>query len=48
MHLGRVPDAAGDEVAVDGWRIEVLEVGHHAITKVRLIPLAESATARED
>ena len=48
MHLGRVPDAPGDEVSVDGWRIEVLEVGHHAITKVRLIPLGESAAARGD
>jgi putative hemolysin len=42
MHLGRVPDAPGDEVSVDGWRIEVLEVGHHAITKVRLSPHAET------
>jgi putative hemolysin len=48
MHLGRVPDAPGDEVSVDGWRIEVLEVGHHAITKVRLIPLGESAAAPGD
>jgi putative hemolysin len=34
--LGRIPDEPGDVVEVDGWRIEVLEVEHHAITKVRL------------
>ncbi len=34
--LGRIPDRPGDEVTVDGWRVEVLEVGHHAITRVRL------------
>lgn len=34
--LGRIPDRPGDQVAVDGWQVEVLEVGHHAITKVRL------------
>ena len=39
LHLGRIPDAAGDRVEVDGWGIEVLEVGHHAITKVCLRPL---------
>ena len=40
-HLGRVPEAAGDRVDVDGWRIEVLEVAHHAITRVRLTPVAD-------
>ena len=39
LHLGRIPEAAGDRVEVDGWGIEVLEVGHHAITKVCLRPL---------
>ncbi|GLZ35512.1 membrane protein [Lentzea sp. NBRC 105346] len=34
--LGRIPEEPGDEVAVDGWSVEVLEVDHHAITKVRL------------
>ena len=34
--LGRIPDSPGDEVDVDGWRIEVLGVAHHAITQVRL------------
>ena len=37
-HLGRIPDAPGDVVELDGWRIEVLEVVHHAVTKVRLRP----------
>lgn len=36
MHLGRVPTAPGDTVALEGWRAEVIEVGHHAITKIRL------------
>ena len=39
MHLGRVPETSGDRVEVDGWSIEVLEVGHHAITKVLLRPV---------
>lgn len=38
MHLGRIPDIPGDVVEVDGWSIEVLEVVHHAVTKVRLRP----------
>jgi putative hemolysin len=38
LHLGRVPEAPGDVVEVDGWRIEVLEVAHHAITKVLVGP----------
>jgi putative hemolysin len=39
LHLGRIPDAPGDEVTVDGWRVEVLEVAHHAITRVRFSPV---------
>lgn len=39
LHLGRVPETSGDRVEVDGWSIEVLEVGHHAITKVLLRPV---------
>ncbi|GAA3673580.1 putative hemolysin [Lentzea atacamensis] len=34
--LGRIPEEPGDVVHVSGWRIEVLEVEHHAITLVRL------------
>ena len=36
--LGRVPEQ-GDQVEVDGWRIEVLGVDRRAITAVRLVPL---------
>jgi putative hemolysin len=38
MHLGRIPNAPGDVVELEGWSIEVLEVAHHAVTKVRLQP----------
>jgi len=38
MHLGRIPNAPGDVVELEGWNIEVLEVAHHAVTKVRLQP----------
>ncbi|WP_434445132.1 hemolysin family protein [Lentzea sp. E54] len=34
--LGRIPEQPGDVVEVSGWKIEVLEVEHHAITQVRL------------
>jgi putative hemolysin len=43
MQLGRVPDRTGDQVTVDGWRVEVLEVAHHAITRVRFTPAAAAA-----
>ncbi|MFS8096678.1 hemolysin family protein [Lentzea alba] len=39
--LGRIPEEPGDVVHVSGWRIEVLEVEHHAITQVRLRSQAE-------
>jgi putative hemolysin len=39
--LGRIPDEPGDVVEVSGWKIEVLEVEHHAITQVRLRSQAE-------
>lgn len=38
--LGRIPDAPGDTIDIDGWSIEVTAVGHHAITEVRLMPRA--------
>ncbi|GAB2806982.1 hemolysin family protein [Lentzea nigeriaca] len=34
--LGRIPEEPGDVVEVSGWRIEVRQVEHHAITLVRL------------
>ena len=36
--LGRVPNAAGDTIDVGAWRVEVVEVGHHAVTLVRITP----------
>jgi len=38
MHLGRIPKTPGDVVELEGWSVEVLEVAHHAVTKVRLRP----------
>jgi len=35
-HLGRIPEAPGDVVAIDGWTLEVLAVERRAITSVRL------------
>ncbi|HUF32587.1 MAG TPA: hemolysin family protein [Acidimicrobiales bacterium] len=35
-HLGRIPEAPGDIVVVDGWRLEVNGIAHHAITEVTL------------
>jgi len=37
-HLGRIPDAPGDVVELEGWSIEVLAVARHAVTQVRLRP----------
>jgi putative hemolysin len=37
QRFGRIP-GVGDEVEVDGWRIEVLAVQRHAITRLRLVP----------
>jgi putative hemolysin len=36
--LGRVPEAPGAAVAIDGWRLEVTEVVGHAIACVHLRP----------
>ena len=41
--LGRVPEAPGDRVEVEGRTIEVLQVDGRAITRVRISP-AEPAT----
>ena len=40
--MGRIP-GEGEAVAVDGWRLEVLDVENHAITRVKLVPLPNSA-----
>jgi len=36
--LGRIPDIPGDIVELGGWSIEVLEVDHHAVRRVRMRP----------
>ncbi|MGV9379383.1 hemolysin family protein [Nonomuraea sp. NPDC003707] len=46
--LGRVPTAPGESVTVAGWRIEVLGVERHAITQVRLHPVAVPDAAEQD
>ncbi len=43
-HLGRLP-GPGDELDVEGWRITVLGVQHHAIQQVRLVPHAPADQA---
>jgi putative hemolysin len=40
--MGRIP-GEGEAVEVDGWRLEVLDVENHAITRVRLVPLPNAA-----
>jgi putative hemolysin len=40
--LGRIP-AGGETVQVDGWLLEVLEVDHNAIQRLRLRPAAAPA-----
>lgn len=46
--LGRVPKRGGDRVEVDGWAIEVMEVAHHAITRVRMTPPAVNTPVLPD
>ncbi|HSO66117.1 MAG TPA: transporter associated domain-containing protein, partial [Ornithinibacter sp.] len=41
--LGRVPHGSGEVVHVDGWSIEVLDVAHHAATRVVFRPAPPSA-----
>jgi putative hemolysin len=38
--LGHIPESPGDSVDVGGWRLEVIDIGGRAITKVRLRPTA--------
>ncbi|TGD89637.1 HlyC/CorC family transporter [Mycolicibacterium sp. CH28] len=38
--LGRIPTTGGDRVDIPNWTIEVTNVADHAITEVRLIPVA--------
>jgi putative hemolysin len=34
--LGRLPDRPGDVIEAGRWRLQVTEVAHHAVTKVRI------------
>jgi putative hemolysin len=34
--LGHIPTGPGESVEIDGWRLEVTDVDHHAIAEVRL------------
>ena len=43
--LGRIP-GRGETVEIDRWRLEVLEVVHNAITRVRLVPLRHEEGGR--
>ncbi|MEV5691826.1 hemolysin family protein [Micromonospora globbae] len=36
--LRHIPTVAGEDVVVDGWRLEVARIDHRAITEVRLRP----------
>ncbi len=45
--LGFLPDAPGDEVAVGGWRAEVMAVDGRVITEVRLRPDPDAPSADE-
>lgn len=38
--LGRIPERAGEFAEISGWRLEVLEVSHHAITRIRISRVA--------
>ena len=42
--LGRVPEAPGDRVDLDGWTLEVGTVHRHAITEVRAFPRDDVTT----
>lgn len=46
--LGRIPEAAGDSVRIDGWQVTVLGVDRRAITRVRLSPATDSSGEPED
>jgi putative hemolysin len=41
--LGHLPETAGETVDIDGWRLEVVAITGHAITKVRLRPSTHPA-----
>jgi len=45
--LGRLPDK-GETVQIDGWRLDVLAVERHAITRLRLTPINNDANPPAD
>jgi putative hemolysin len=45
--LGCVP-GGGEKVLVDGWWLEVVEVDHHAIQRLRLRPRTQPTGASND
>jgi putative hemolysin len=45
--LGRLPDK-GESVQIDGWRLDVLAVERHAITRLRLAPINDDADPPAD
>jgi putative hemolysin len=45
--LGRLPDK-GESVQIDGWRLDVLAVERHAITRLRLTPINDDANPPAD
>ena len=47
QRLGRIP-TGGESVEVEGWRLEVLAVERHAITRLRLVPPARQASRDQD
>ncbi len=44
--LGRIPEAPGVRVDLDGWSIEVTELDHHTITRVRAV--VDPGSAEDD
>ncbi|WBB69587.1 hemolysin family protein [Micromonospora sp. WMMD812] len=46
--LGHIPTVAGEDVAIDGWRLEVARIDHRAITEVRLHRLPDPAADETD
>jgi putative hemolysin len=45
--LGRIPDAPGASVEVDGWRLDAVEVQGRAVSRVRLRRVASRPRLRE-
>ncbi|MEU4570667.1 hemolysin family protein [Micromonospora sp. NPDC023956] len=41
--LGHIPTESGEQVTIDGWRLEVADIDHHAISRVRVRPAERPA-----